>query len=163
MRPQYNYKGESVVGVKRKLLKPEYGTGKEDEYGIPLVKWGYFLTAEADNEGFDTEHEESNKKHTIEITLPKGTVILRYGDENGRYTAPKGTAYEELALPYVPETMEYNEYEVIADGLTVQCIVTKGKVAMSIEGTGGGVQYKHNEPITRLIRKGALERLKLWA
>lgn len=163
MSEQRNYKGESIKGVKRQLLKPEYGTGAVDAYGCPEVAWDYFLSDRADDLGFDIENIESNGKHIISMVLPKGTIILRYGNEFGRFTAPGGTLYEELALPFIPETMEYNEYEVLADGLTVFCMVDKGKVAPCIDGNGGGIQYYHEVAIKHLVDRGVLRRLDVWA
>lgn len=162
MRKQLNYKGESVEGIKRRLLKEEYGTGKEDAYGNPEIAWKRFLLDSADEHGFDCENRESNDNYLIEMILPKGTVIIRYGDESGIYTAPKGTSYEELALPYEPETLEYNEYKVLEDSMQVYCLVKKGKVAYSVDETGGGVQYMHEKSIAKLVGQEVLDRLKLW-
>ena len=80
----------------------------------------------ADKDGFDIRNIEKNKKYKIEIELPYGTILIRYGNETGRFSAPKGTKYEDLALPYVKNTVEYNEYKVIATGIKVICVVEKG-------------------------------------
>ena len=113
----------------------------------------------ADGEGFDKRHIEPNGKHTMEVTLPKNTILIRYGYESGSYTAPDGTQYDELSLPYVQDTMEFHKYRVIADGITVTCLVNRGKVAPSFGLKGGGVQYKHHMNILRCLQAKEIERL----
>ena len=152
-----NYNGESISGI-RQLKKKEYGTGKKDRHGQPVINWSY-LSKHADDNGFDTRNIESNGKYTIEFILPYGSIIIRYGNEIGRFTAPKGTAYEKLSLRYIPETMEYNEYKVISDNVCIKCIVEKGIVAPGFDSEGGAVQYYHPITIREAVRKGMLERM----
>lgn len=162
MSSRKNYKGEELGDKRRVLSNPAYGNGKVDKNGDPEVVWKRYITVKHDH-GFDRSNKEANGKYLIEIELPKGTEILRYGTEAGNYTAPKGTPYEKLALPYLKETLEYNEYRVITDGLKVKCQVKKGVVAPSLDSSGGAVQYWHYEPIYLLVRKKALKRIDLWA
>ena len=152
-----NYNGESISGI-RQLKKPEYGTGKTNRYGQPVVNWNC-LSKYADDDGFDTRNIESNGKHTVEYILPYGSIIIRYGSEIGHFSAPKGTAYENLALPYIPESVEYNEYKVTAHDVRIQCIVEKGIVAPGFDSNGGAVQYLHPITIRESVRKGMLERI----
>lgn len=152
-----NYKGETISGI-RQLKKPEYGAGKTNRYGQPVVNWNY-LSKYADDDGFDTRNIESNGKHTVEYSLPYGSIIIRYGSEIGHFSAPKGTAYENLALPYIPESVEYNEYKVTAHDVRIQCIVEKGIVAPGFDSNGGAVQYLHPITIRESVRKGMLERI----
>ncbi len=152
-----NYKGETISGI-RQLKKPEYGAGKTNRYGQPVVNWNY-LSKYADDDGFDTRNIESNGKHTVEYILPYGSIIIRYGSEIGHFSAPKGTAYENLALPYIPESVEYNEYKVTAHDVRIQCIVEKGIVAPGFDSNGGAVQYLHPITIRESVRKGMLERI----
>ena len=113
-----NDKGEIISG-KMVLRKKGYGTGKISNNGQPEVDWKLLDECKnADNDGFDTEHVEPNGRHRMKVELPRGTVVIRYGG-NGTFTAPKGTKFEQLSLPYFKDTMEYNEYRVIADYLDV--------------------------------------------
>ena len=77
------------------------------------------------------------------MELVKGTVLCRYGYENGQFSTYKGVPYEQLSLPWKKETQPYFEYEVIADGYFVKCIVTKGKVGAAFGSVGGAIQFKH--------------------
>ena len=43
-----NYNGETISGIPQ-LKKAEYGTGKTDRFGRPVVNWNY-LSAHADNQ-----------------------------------------------------------------------------------------------------------------
>lgn len=152
-----NFRGEIITGPRR-LKKPEYGTGKIDGAGDPEVNWSY-LSKEADEHGFDKSNLESNGKYIIEIELPPGTVIIRYGKESGKYTAPDGTDYEKLALPYVKETVPYYKYKVSTNSLRVTCIVIQGRVAPGFGSPGGAVQYCHRLTILQSVRAGILARL----
>ena len=152
-----NDKGEIISGI-RQLKIPEYGTGKNNRFGQPIVNWNY-LSKYADDDGFDIRNIESNGKHTIEYILPYGSRIIRYGSEIGHFSSPKGTAYEELSLPYIPESMEYNEYKVIADNVRIVCVVDKGIVAPGFDSLGGAVQYLHPITIREAVKKGMLERI----
>lgn len=152
-----NYKGETISGI-RQLKRPEYGTGKTNRFGQPAVNWSC-LSKYADDDGFDIRNRELNGKHTVDFTLPYGSVIIRYGSEIGRFSAPKGTAYERLSLPYVPESIEYNEYKVIADNVRIKCLVEKGIVAPGFDSEGGAVQYLHPIMIRESVKKGMLERI----
>lgn len=154
-----NYKGEIISG-KKQLINPKYGTGKIDRHGQPIVDWSY-LSIHADKDGFDTRNIESNGKYKINITLPYGSIIIRYGNEAGNFTAPQGTEYEKLALPYVKDTVEYNEYRVISANLPITCIVEKGKVAPGFDSAGGAIQYLHPITIRESVKKGLLERLNI--
>lgn len=140
-----NYKGEYITHIPI-LRKREYGTGKKDDKGRPLPNWK--LLIHSDNKGFDKRHKESNGRYKMKVVLPKHTILIRYGPEAGSFTAPKGTPYEQLSLPYTKESVFYHEYEVIAESITVTaintgCIVTRGKAAPGFDYPGGGVQYLH--------------------
>lgn len=154
-----NDKGEFISG-KKKLLKKEYGTGEFYQNGEPKINWS-LLSEFADNNGFDKRNIEENGKYKIEVELPYGTIIIRYGNSSGNFSAPKGTKYEDLALPYVKETVEYNEYRVIAKKINVVCIVEKGIVAPGFESNGGAVQYMHPISLKESIMNKLLERVNI--
>lgn len=154
-----NDSGQILKGNK-KLSKKEYGSGSFDSKGEPIVNWN-LLSKYADENGFDTRNIEEGGGYTITIELPYGTHIIRYGNPTGRFTAPKATRYEDLALPYVKETVEYNEYRVIAEKIKVVCIVEKGKVAPGFGSKGGATQYMHPMSIMESIRTKLLERIDI--
>lgn len=118
----------------------------------------------ADCRGFDKEHREPNGLHRMLVELPVGTVLLRYGSPGGYFTAPKGTAYEELSLPYEKDSMEYNEYRVINKSLLVEvCQAERGRAAPLFDQPGGGVQYYHGkDSVQNLLDRKLLERIELW-
>ena len=152
-----NDKGQRISVIKQ-LLKPKYGSGDVYPNGEPIVNWK-LLSKYADNDGFDKRNIEKNDKYKMEVELPYGTILIRYGNEVGKFTAPKGTKYESLALPHIKDTVEYNEYKVIANGVKVICIVEKGKVAPGFDSDGGAVQYMHPISIKESIKKGLIERI----
>ncbi len=152
-----NDKGQIING-KKKLLKPEFGTGKLYSDGEPVVNWN-LLSEFADKDGFDIRNIEKDGRYKVKIELPYGTIIIRYGNVTGRFSAPKGTNYEDLALPYIRETVEYNEYRVIVEKINVVCIVESGIVAPGFESNGGAIQYMHPISIQESIRTKLIERL----
>lgn len=154
-----NYYGREILAYNQ-LASPDFGTGEIDENGIPEVDWKGCRTKFADENGFDTRNVEENGLYKISYILPKGTIIIRFGSERGKYTAPQDTRFEEVALPYKIESVEYHEYRVIADGLPVHCIVEKGRVAPMFNQPGGGVQYLHSKSIHSLVWDNQLERIK---
>lgn len=142
------------------LKNPSFGTGAFYSNGDPIVDWPRFQTDDSDDFGFDLNHVESNGSYYADILLPHGTMLVRYGNEYGRFTAPLGTKYSEIALPYIEESVEYHEYRVLADSITVKCEVRKGMVAPKFDSLGGGVQYYHlNGTIRELVRNNVLERI----
>lgn len=144
------------------LRNPAFGI--RDSSGRTVVDWKGCRTEFADEQGFDTQHKEENGKHRMLVKLPKGTELIRYGSPGGSYTAPKGTTFEELSLPHEKDSLEYNEYRVIADDVVVQLFwVERGKVAPMFEQPGGGVQYYHgDECVQDLLDEKKLERIVLW-
>lgn len=163
----FNYKGEEI-GFIPVLRKTEYGTGEKDDFGRPLPDWRQIING--DKRGFDKTNSESNGKYKMKVVLPKHTRLVRYGPENGKYTAPEGTEYEKLSLPYTKESVFYHEYEVKAESITViaigdysvikKHIVVKGKVAPGFDYPGGGVQYYHPYTMLESIRRKLIERIK---
>ena len=157
-----NYKGEIISGI-AELSSPDYGTGKtrKTEKGeVPEVNWKKLKFA--DRHGFDIRNREKNGNYIIEVKLPFGTKLLRYGGEGGHYTAPLGTPYEQLSLPYKKETVEYHEYVVIANEITVICKVDKGIVAPGFDSDGGAIQYLHHETIGEELKNEVLDKIDLW-
>lgn len=151
-----NYKGEIISGIKT-LSQSKFGSGLTYPNGDPMVNWG-LLSEFADDDGFDTRNIEKNKHYKIRMRLKKGIIIIRYGSETGRFTAPKGTKFDELSLPYSIDSLEYNEYKVVSS-IKVACIVEKGIVAPGFERVGGGIQFLHNKTIIELLKNGSIERM----
>jgi len=85
------------------------------------------------------------------ITLPKRTVIDRYGPENGRYASPTGTPIEQRALPYRARSSPLHTYEVIKP-----LEVDAGQTRQWFGAKGGGLQYRFDVSIADLIRDGYL-------
>ena len=142
------------------LRDPSFGTGDFDTNGDPIVDWKKFEADDSDEFGFYKDNVENGGIYYLDISLPFGTMLARYGNEYGHYTAPIGTKYEELSLPYLEESVEYHEYRVIADSIVVRCEVRKGRVAPKFNCPGGGVQFYHlNGIIRQLIRNKILERV----
>lgn len=153
MSDKTNYKGEIISGI-RELRKPEYGTGEFDSDMNPIPNWN--LVIDGDGHGFDKHHKEPNGDYIMKVVLPRHTRLVRYGTEAGSYTAPLGTKYEELSLPYKKESVYYHEYEVIARAITVfavrrGCFVDRGRAAPGFDYPGGALQYFH--PFTMIESK----------
>ena len=143
----YNCCGEQIAD----LYQPE-DQRFFDNNGRPLWE----MLENADKDGFDIRED------ICEIVLPVGTRLVRYGYETGSYTAPAGTAYEELSLPYKKASIPYHEY-VVRSSCSVQlCLVRKGIVAPGFNSKGGGVQFKHTCSILEEISRGVIEEDFSW-
>ena len=154
----YNDKGKEIKSRDLRLRDPSFGTVVD---GVASIRWA----PEDENHdayGFDKKNKEDNGHYTQEITLQKGTRIVRYGKPTGRFTADKGVCYNELSLPYEEASIEYHEYIVIADGLKVCCNVLKGKTAGMFGSTGGAVQYLHFQTILREMEDGKIKEDFQW-
>ncbi|MBQ9503376.1 MAG: TNT domain-containing protein [Lachnospiraceae bacterium] len=152
-----NYLGVEISGRKQ-FADPAFGY--YDENGKEVVNW---KTEDdyVDSDGFDKSNLEPNGKYSQEIVLPYGKVICRYGNYRGRLTTDIDSEYEDLALPYIKETVEYHSYRVVCDGLRVQCAVIKGRVAPMFNSKGGAVQYKHYQSIAKELETRKLEEVFL--
>lgn len=154
---KFNYLGNPISG-KKKLISLQYGT--YDENGEPNPYWtepNEFV----DGDGFDKTYKGTHG-YWDEIFLPKSTIIARYGNIRGQLTTDVGTPYESLGLPYDPFTVEYHEYEVIADNVRVKCQVKKGKVYPMFGSNDGAIQYLHEEPIRDELAKGKIKEVFKW-
>lgn len=87
----------------------------------------------------------------VEIILPPGTLLDRYGSEGGRFFSPANASYDGRALPYAQDKMPYTVYRLEAP-LKVQA----GTAAAWFDEPGGAVQYKTDEPVFRLRASGTL-------
>lgn len=85
-------------------------------------------------------------------TLPKGTVVSRYGSNRGKYTSPDGTSLGERSLD--KKTRYDNELHRFKLTEEIECI--EGVVAPWFDQVGKGIQYKFSESIEQLIKEGVL-------
>ena len=162
MSDRTNYMGEPLGDRPVELQKSEYGTGEYREQYFPEVKWEEYRKTFSDESGFDKNFKNSNGEYYTIIVLPQNTELVRYGSNSGSYTTLKGTPYEMLGLPYKKETIDYHEFVVIADSVKVFCRVKRGVVAPIFDSLGGGVQFKHESNMRKLIREHILEEVFLW-
>lgn len=156
---RYNCFGQLLLNDFPSLKDPSYG--HVDELGRMIIHWTK-ENKDVDGKGFDKNHRESNGEYIQQVVLPKGVILCRYGNPNGQLTAPQGTPYEQLALPYDKETIAYHEYEVIADNVTVTCIVTKGRTYKMFDSPGGATQYLHPQSIRDEIADLKLKEVFEW-
>lgn len=157
MKIKRNYLGQIITGRKQ-FIDESYGYYDDD--GNEHVNWRPEDSI-IDSDGFDKRNIEINGFYTQEILLPYGKLICRYGNTRGRITTDLDSAYEQLGLPYIKETVEYHTYRVITDGLLVKCMVTRGRVAPMFNSAGGAVQYKHFQNIFKELEYNKLEEVFL--
>ncbi|MER2474958.1 TNT domain-containing protein [Photorhabdus laumondii] len=83
-----------------------------------------------------------------QTTLPKGTILDRFGSETGTFVSPSGVPYPERSL--APGTAAYPpvKYEVLKPIPGVE----KGTIAPAFGEPGGGIQYKLPYNIEYLIK-----------
>lgn len=153
---KYNYLKEKITQSDLRLADSKFGW--IDPAGKLHIEWGSEDEL-CDQDGFDKRHRPDKDKESYVIddyVIPHGTIICRYGSPIGRFTTLRGTEYENLALPYVKETIEYHEYKVTED-LRVECCVIKGIVAPKFNSNGGAIQFKHKQNIALECEDGYLK------
>ncbi len=156
----YNYFGEEVTG-KEPEFASENNKKIDGETGEVMPAFAE-PSDDVDEEGFDKHHVEGNGEYKQTVILPKGTKLCRYGAARGKTTTLQGTPFEQLALPFLKETMQYHEYEVIADGVSVVCVVTRGKTAPMFDSEGGAIQFVHRRSISEELETKRLKEVKTW-
>jgi hypothetical protein len=128
--------------------------------------------------GFDWPEDNGCKKGTHKmITLPKGTLIDRFGSEYGQFVALPETSYDERAIPYMANNDEcenkykatftnenngpdnnYHQYEIISkDGLMVdECEIAP---AFGHGGKKHSKQFFSQEKIISLLEKKVIREI----
>lgn len=82
------------------------------------------------------------------VTLKKGDILGRIGNDGGKYTSPAGTDPDKLSLAPGTNVSVHTEYRIIRDIPDVE------KVEAWFDKHGGGTQYKTNKTLRELIQKG---------
>lgn len=139
----HNVFGEKIDG-QPSLKDKSFGKMTEEGDIVPDYQGSEYT----DQDGFDIRYNE-NGEYKVRMSLAKGSILCRYGTEMGRYTTYVGASYEQLALPWDIRTVQYHEYEVIADGFFVELVVTKGIVGpqSTFRSEGGAIQFLHDTTI----------------
>ena len=86
---------------------------------------------------------DAEKYDSDVITLPAGTILMRYGDEHGTFLTDPGTTIDQCALPR-------DQYEVSYYLLNEPMDVHAGTASPWFGKEGGGAQYKTIEGKTPL-------------
>jgi hypothetical protein len=84
------------------------------------------------------------------VTLPKGTVIDRYGSDWGDYTSPDGIPFEQRAMPPSGKSSPYSRFRLNED-----IEVDEATIAPWFGEPGMGVQYKLPAPVKDLLTPDA--------
>jgi hypothetical protein len=87
----------------------------------------------------------------VQVTLPPGTLIDRFGSEGGSFFYPKGERFRARAAPYVCRNMDYRVYKVLKPLPVKQC-----KAAPWFGEPGGALQMQTAEPAYKLVASGAI-------
>ena len=145
---------ETMYNIDGQRITEPYQKASEEFFKGDAPCWD--LLKDADKDGFDIRED------IVEVILPVGTKIIRFGFSSGSYTAPIGTDYEALSLPYKKESMPYHVYVVKASCSVKLCVVRKGIVASGFNSQGGAVQFKHPRTIMEELSLGILEEDFSW-
>jgi hypothetical protein len=88
----------------------------------------------------------------VSETLAPGTLIDRFGSENGTFFSPKGESFDARALPYVCSQMVYTVYRVTKPLHVATC-----QAAPWFDAPGGATQFETDDPAFKLREGGAIE------
>ena len=86
--------------------------------------------------------------------LMPGDIVDRFGQENGKYLAPINTAAEKRALPYGTDLSDYHQYEVLKPFQVEESVI-----APAFGQPGGGIQYRSNVSIQKLLKRGIIKEI----
>jgi len=89
-------------------------------------------------------------------TLPKGTVIDRFGSTRGTFAAPAGTPTPARALPPATQPRPFTAYVVEKPIPKVKA----GPAAANYGQPGGGTQYKLPSTVEHLHQNGFLRQME---
>ena len=90
----------------------------------------------------------------VTTTLPRGTLVDRFGGDGGRFVAEAGTPLPQRAMRPGAENAPYSMFEVQGD-LQVQGGIT----APAFYQPGGGIQYTLPGSVDSLLQAGVLKRV----
>lgn len=96
----------------------------------------------------------------LEVNLPEGYVMDRYGEPYGRYTPPAGTPFPERAIPPDSIGQPYFQYRVSKPFDEYSGIPRAGGIAPWFEQPGGGVQFLLPKPVEWLERHKYLTKVE---
>ncbi|UGX85191.1 TNT domain-containing protein [Phyllobacterium meliloti] len=132
-KPNGKYTDQQLATAKEKGIDPKWV--KPDG----RINW-------PPNDGFDGPK--------IMETMPKGTMLDRYGDNNGGYLAPSGTPFGKRALPANDVNRTLRQYEVLKP-----LDLWSGPAQPWFDQIGGGKQFMvpDNKDIDYLIQKEYLK------
>ena len=87
--------------------------------------------------------------------LPPGTLIDRFGSDDGNFFSPVGTSYSKRALPYVCLQQAYTVYRVISP-----LPVWVGHTAPWFDQPGDATQFETDSSAARMIRDAVIVPIK---
>lgn len=148
-RALYNVDGNQVPRFPELAVK---SAGFIDDFGCPHPMYRE-PDENTDSNGFDLHFPIIKDYH-----VSKGTILIRFGRDSGRFLSVQGTRFEELAIGLTKDSLPYQEYIVATDHF----YVTKGIVAPQPQfgtvGKGGGIQYMTDRSISKLLKEGELQK-----
>ena len=89
-------------------------------------------------------------------TLQPGTIIDRYGPNEGRFAGAPGETISQKGLPGGSDSMGYHRYEVLKP---IDAEIGTAAAVPEFGASGGGTQYLFGRPIAELIRDGYLREI----
>ncbi|KAF9377351.1 hypothetical protein CPB97_010265 [Podila verticillata] len=107
----------------------------------------------------------SNEPIKGNATLLTGTLVDRFGSENGTYLSPAEAPYQQRSLPPssldTPKEKPFYPYNYHVYKVVKPFVVEAGPIAAYFGQPGAGTQYHTFYNIMTLLEKGYLERVPL--
>jgi hypothetical protein len=83
-----------------------------------------------------------------QVTLPPGTLLDRYGADNGRFLSFAGESYSARSLPYVCAAQPYSLFKVVRP-LAVEI----GQASPWFDDSGGAIQVQTSKTVGDLLKE----------
>ena len=144
----YNFFGEPVHG-KGRLADSVPGYYDANEIPHPEYQES---NHDIDGNGFDLHYPIIERYH-----IPKGTILIRFGSEYGRFLSTENANFDNLAIGLDIRSIPYREYMVITDDFYVTKGIVGDQPGFGMHGQGGAIQYKTYYPVSDLVNAGILQ------
>lgn len=143
--------GTSQESIERQKLDPEDVMDKNSLY----IKDG--LHGDYDKKGLINWKHDSIPGTEVDLKIPEGTLLKRYGPDGGHYLTDIDTKFEDLNLP--SDRFKVDNYMVIKPLPTVKSTIADQPFTMRYKDSPRASQYKTEMSVAQLVEKGYLKKM----
>ena len=151
-------RGSKPILTNGMTLEQYIRSGLDDEASLGTLHSGFSYKLRPDYFNPETEetiyppNDGARDGIVVERILSVGKIIDRFGHDGGRYFGEDSAPYEDRAMPLDGYSTPYNRYKVIRE-----FTVDEAEIAPWFGFQGGGIQYKSQDAVAKLLEDGYIE------